>query len=260
MAKFYFKCPFCDKEIKAYPEMIGQVGQCPFCDYDIIIKDPRRLEETKTVPKPPEAIKSETPKQDKIKQAQSKTCLNKNQQNNFFQTVGFLLLFLAAIVCPFFVLFSQTNFWRVVFLLPFWGLLAVVYCKNVKAAYHGKGEFSFFSLSFSILALGVLVTSIFWGISLVANPVTSYDRKEDFSSYQEIARSYIKSRLHNPKGANFGWGLWGTAKKTNVPSVGECIMVSGTVDGTNLFGGKVTQYFEVTIDKESKSVIHFYAK
>ena len=60
MAKFYFKCPFCDKEIKAYPEMIGQVGNCPYCDAEVTIDN--LYEKRKPLPPPQKTQSQPTPK------------------------------------------------------------------------------------------------------------------------------------------------------------------------------------------------------
>ena len=56
MAVFYFKCPFCEKEIKAYSEWHGRTGLCPYCDYDVIIRDPEIEIKNfnKTTVRPPE--------------------------------------------------------------------------------------------------------------------------------------------------------------------------------------------------------------
>lgn len=42
MDEFYFHCPFCSKEIKAYTDMIGKIGECPGCGNDITIPYPNR--------------------------------------------------------------------------------------------------------------------------------------------------------------------------------------------------------------------------
>lgn len=38
MAIFYFPCPFCQKEIKAEKEWIGQSAECPYCKKQVVIK------------------------------------------------------------------------------------------------------------------------------------------------------------------------------------------------------------------------------
>lgn len=38
MSEFFFKCPFCQKEIKAEDEWIGRSAECPVCKKEIVIK------------------------------------------------------------------------------------------------------------------------------------------------------------------------------------------------------------------------------
>jgi predicted RNA-binding Zn-ribbon protein involved in translation (DUF1610 family) len=42
MDEFYFHCPHCAEEIKAYTDMIGKIGECPGCGSDITIPYPNR--------------------------------------------------------------------------------------------------------------------------------------------------------------------------------------------------------------------------
>jgi hypothetical protein len=88
MAKFYFKCPFCDKEIKAYPEMIGQVGNCPYCDAEVTIEKPQRNGEN-------------TPQQ-------------KNDLHDTIGTFLMLLTFVGAVA----ILFARSTPSRVICLIP----------------------------------------------------------------------------------------------------------------------------------------------
>lgn len=60
MAEFNFQCPFCGKEIKAYPEMIGQVGNCPYCDAEVTIDN--LCEKRNPLPPPQKTQSQLTPK------------------------------------------------------------------------------------------------------------------------------------------------------------------------------------------------------
>lgn len=61
MAVFYFKCPFCEREIKAYSEWENQTGSCPYCNYDVIIRNPgteiENFNQSRPAPPAPEPAK-----------------------------------------------------------------------------------------------------------------------------------------------------------------------------------------------------------
>ena len=88
MENFYFKCPFCGKEIKAYPEMIGQVGNCPYCDAEVTIEKTQENGEN-------------APQQ-------------KNDPNDTIGTFLMILTFIGAVA----IVFARSTPSRVVCLIP----------------------------------------------------------------------------------------------------------------------------------------------
>lgn len=266
MAIFYFPCPFCQKEVKADTDWIGESCDCPYCDYSFLIPEVPGTEKKRTASQPtcdntfftvhcPKCHKAI--QRNKNADSNIETCPKCNtlffakQQTlkqkifDFFLTSWFIILAIWAITGLIGLYYAETGIERAIWIAP-WVIFILTMIILDKGSNDAWGMVFFVSIIIGILLWFSSCCSSCRQTSIkVLNERMESEQNGHEANAWYYATVFVKKRLKAPSTADF--------EKEYVRNNGNVWEVGGFVDAQNGFGAKLRNGFYCKLEYNNKT-------
>lgn len=267
MAIFYFPCPFCQKEVKADTDWIGESCDCPYCDYSFLIPPMPGMEKKKTFlknnsnknesisftmqcPRCQKEVKADTKQIGQSCKCPYCDCsflipTVKQKISDFFLTLGMIALVVWAIAGLIGLYFADTGIERAVWIAP-WVIFIFSVIINSRDNDVILGGIVFCAITVGILLWFSSCCSSCRETSIkVLNEQMESEQNGHKANAWHYATVFVKKRLKAPSTADF--------EKKYVRNNGNVWEVGGFVDAQNGFGAKLRNGFYCKLEYNNKT-------